>query len=312
MSLNTELLSCPRCKAYLFEEDDVVYCPVCGAPHHRACYNALGHCALEALHGTDKQYSKEKELEKLSRSSEPKQEQPQYDNISYATCGMCGERYPSQSRACPKCKTPNMDSFSGFGAFDMLGGVPKDYKLDENVTADEAKRFVVSNTHRYIPKFATLSKSNRVSWNWFAFLFPSGWMLSRKMFKNGIITGVLAIVATLLSYPLSNALYSLGLSSNLAYTQLVSSIYEALPNIPASLIVFSLIGMAIDLFTRLFSAIFGDYLYKKYAVEQIKKIKLDSADLEYDFRKKGGVNILFFFLATLALQYIPVILISII
>ena len=32
MSLNTEGVSCVRCHAYLFPEDDIVYCPVCGAP----------------------------------------------------------------------------------------------------------------------------------------------------------------------------------------------------------------------------------------------------------------------------------------
>ena len=57
MSLNIEDKQCQLCNAYLFEDDDVVFCPECGAPHHRECYNSLGHCALEHLHGTDQQYS---------------------------------------------------------------------------------------------------------------------------------------------------------------------------------------------------------------------------------------------------------------
>ena len=60
MSLNEKGLSCAGCKAYLFEEDDIVYCPVCGAPHHRECYNRTGHCALEELHGTENEYDAEK------------------------------------------------------------------------------------------------------------------------------------------------------------------------------------------------------------------------------------------------------------
>ena len=43
MSQNENKISCAVCNAYLFEEDDVVYCPVCGAPHHRECYNSIGH-----------------------------------------------------------------------------------------------------------------------------------------------------------------------------------------------------------------------------------------------------------------------------
>ena len=74
MSLKIEGCSCARCKAYLFSEDDIVYCPVCGAPHHRECYNALGHCALEELHGTENEYSMEKELEALQKVQEKAEE----------------------------------------------------------------------------------------------------------------------------------------------------------------------------------------------------------------------------------------------
>ena len=70
MSLVYSGESCVYCKAKLFDEDDVVYCPVCGAPHHRECYNDLGHCALEQLHGTENEYSREKELEKVQKAEE--------------------------------------------------------------------------------------------------------------------------------------------------------------------------------------------------------------------------------------------------
>ena len=70
MSLNTEGVSCVRCHAYLFPEDDIVYCPVCGAPHHRECYNQLGHCALEEFHGTDRQYDKVKAREEEQAAAE--------------------------------------------------------------------------------------------------------------------------------------------------------------------------------------------------------------------------------------------------
>ena len=67
MGFSVEGQSCPVCHAYLFDEDDVVICPVCGAPHHRDCYAHVGHCALEHLHGTDEQYSPpEKEIVDVS------------------------------------------------------------------------------------------------------------------------------------------------------------------------------------------------------------------------------------------------------
>ena len=61
--INDKKKSCVVCHAYLFEEDDVVYCPECGAPHHRECYINLGRCGLAEAHGTENQYDKLKREE---------------------------------------------------------------------------------------------------------------------------------------------------------------------------------------------------------------------------------------------------------
>ena len=51
-------LCCPVCKAKLFEDDDIVVCPDCGAPHHRKCWEYVGHCALGDAHGTANQWQR--------------------------------------------------------------------------------------------------------------------------------------------------------------------------------------------------------------------------------------------------------------
>ena len=43
-------IPCAACGRLFEEGDDIVVCPVCGAPHHRECYEKLGHCALEERH----------------------------------------------------------------------------------------------------------------------------------------------------------------------------------------------------------------------------------------------------------------------
>ena len=45
--MNYKGVSCPVCGQPFQEGDDIVVCPECGAPHHRACYKQLGHCAME-------------------------------------------------------------------------------------------------------------------------------------------------------------------------------------------------------------------------------------------------------------------------
>lgn len=41
---------CPVCRTRFNEKADIVCCPVCGTPHHRACYSIRNKCALEELH----------------------------------------------------------------------------------------------------------------------------------------------------------------------------------------------------------------------------------------------------------------------
>ncbi len=314
MSLKIEGCSCARCKAYLFSEDDIVYCPECGAPHHRECYEALGHCALEELHGTEMQYSREKVLEAIEKEQEKKDKQDfeAESKKEHTICTKCGECYDGELSRCPRCSFPNINKMSGLNGFDFLGGVPADYKLDENVTAEDAKRFVASNTHRYIPKFATINSKNKISWNWMAFLFPCQWMFSRKMFKNGILLGVLALTVTLLSVPLNNLILNMGTSETMNIMNILNALNSAMPEMKTITIVLTMLGGLLDIGIRFFAGLFGDYIYKNHTISAIKKIKAESEDIALDYRKHGGVNLVWFLVAYLALQYIPVILISII
>ncbi len=304
MSLNTEGVSCVRCHAYLFPEDDIVYCPVCGAPHHRECYNQLGHCALEEFHGTDRQYDKVKAREEEQAAAEMPNTGENAEGL--ITCQMCHEKYDFALNACPKCGAPNIAKAGGsFVNFDFLGGVPADYDIGDGITADEAKRFVAANTPRYIPKFAVLNAKNKLSWNWLAFLFPCGWMLSRKMYKNGVIAGLLTVISSLFYLPFMNAINNLGTTPGETQAQIMQSIYEHLPKMGAAVIAGLLAGFVLNIAVRILSALFGDYLYKQYAISSIKTIRAESEDMDYDYRKKGGVNIFLFLLGTMAVQYLP-------
>ena len=304
MSLNTEGVSCVRCHAYLFPEDDIVYCPVCGAPHHRECYNQLGHCALEEFHGTDRQYDKVKAREEEQAAAEMPNTGENAEGL--ITCQMCHEKYDFALNACPKCGAPNIAKAGGsFVNFDFLGGVPADYDIGDGITADEAKRFVAANTPRYIPKFAVLNAKNKLSWNWLAFIFPCGWMLSRKMYKNGVIAGLLTVISSLFYLPFMNAINNLGTTPGETQAQIMQSIYEHLPKMGAAVIAGLLAGFVLNIAVRILSALFGDYLYKQYAISSIKTIRAESEDMDYDYRKKGGVNIFLFLLGTMAVQYLP-------
>ncbi len=274
--------SCALCHAYLFPEDDVVYCPECGAPHHRECYKSIGRCALGELHGTENQY------DKIKKDRPPEREESREEKQSYET------------------------PFGAFSPIDFLGGVNPNEAIDDGVTAKQAANFVLSNTMRYIPKFAKLKGQNKISWNFLAFLFPSGWFLSRKMYKNGIISAFFEILAVILTIPFQNTLINLGVMGTATSAQMLTMISENMAQISPLVVGVAFVGSMISLAVSLLSALLGDWLYKKHTVKTIKEIEQNSEDKPSDYRKKGGVNIFLFILGYMATRYIPALIAALI
>ena len=292
MSLNIKGEKCVACQAYLFEEDDIVYCPECGAPHHRDCYNSIGHCNLQQYHGTEEQY---KRPELKNDESSDKVEDTNVEAEKLVVCGMCGEKYDIQENACPNCDTPNVSKYGGrFITFDFLGGVPSDTNLGEGVTANEAKKFVASNTHRYVPKFLKFKNGKKRSWNWLAFISPCGWFLSRKMYGIGALLAAVQIAFKVIMLPITSIIYEyLPMLENYKTTgispEVATDILSKIGVWPIAVIwAIALANLAI----MIISGIFGDYIYRNHAISTIAKLKTDSEDIENDFRKKGGVNLL--------------------
>ncbi len=306
MSLEQTKKKCVACGAYLFEEDDVVFCPECGAPHHRDCYNAIGHCAMEDKHGTPEEYGNIESHKMSDIASAGLDEESKITTV----CGMCGEKYDSTERACPHCAAPNTERFGIFKSFDFLGGVPGDVDLGEGVKADEAKQFVLNNTQRYIPKFAANKIGKKTSWNWLAFLFPCGWFLSRKMYKYGAFVGAIQVAITLLMAPLASAISYIDAGQAESYADLAKQLLDNIPQIGMSVVVTAAIASVLTLVFHIICGIFGDYIYRNFAIEKIKNIKQNSDDMEYDFRRCGGVNLFAFLAGFLITDYLPSIIAS--
>lgn len=264
--------SCVVCHAYLFEEDDVVYCPECGAPHHRECYNSIGKCGVADAHGTENQYDKLKQ-EEPSEESQKQEEEP------------FKEEQP------PFTQSP----FGQFTTVDFLGGVKPETVIEDGVTAKEAAKFVGTNTMRYMPKFVS---GRKTSWNFLAFYSPCGWFLSRKMYKNGIIAGVIEFIALIFSMPFLNAfsgVQGMGLTPE--------AMNDMLKNGEPNILFYGFIGSLLAIAIRVLTGIFGDWIYRKHVIQSVKDIKENGEDAETDYHKRGGVNIFLYFVGLVAVQY---------
>lgn len=309
MSNRYEGIKCPVCNGYLFEdEDDIVVCPICGAPHHRACYQSLGHCGLEALHGTDQQYDKAQHRQQAKEESTQEKE---------TLCPHCGKPVSEDMLFCPHCgkmrnETEQPDPEPHFRFFynqmDPLGGIHPATDLGEGVTAKQAAEFVKVNTQRYIPKFASPSKA---SWNWLAFLLPHGFFFYHKMYKTGFLVSAVYLAAIILGLP-AQAEYIEFLSAlpvNANISDLFSTILNNGAGFSSSALWLYITSTIILLTLRIVCGIFADHWYKNHVIHMVRQLSvLEPEEREQQYVKKGLPNLYLLLIVTLVFSWVPNIL----
>lgn len=300
---------CQICQSYLFEgEDDIVVCPECGAPHHRDCWQTVGKCGLEHLHGTAEQYNPN--TEKAAGNDN--------DTQDVKICAKCGKSAEfSNSRFCPHCGNPFGDSpniFAQFGMpiiLDPLGGIHPKTEI-EGIKAKTMGEFVGMSPNRFIPRFVRMSKDSKTSWNWAAFFFPSAWSFSKKMDVPGIMYLILAVASKLCYVPFNMQVELLGDTSNMTYQAIADLVAANIGNFSAMSVLLCFVGFLLFLIPRIHCGMRGEWAYRNHCVDRIKKIENGELgkDLERDeaFIKYGGVGSFRMLLGLLAESYLPTLL----
>lgn len=180
---------CVHCAKTFREEDDVVTCPTCGSPHHRACWKERGQCANAALHG-------EGFVWKLPvREEEKKELQPtQKENGEKTTeCPFCGAQNYENELYCTVCHEPihrNASADAGeplqsegqrekvYADFQKYGGLDPNSGIGD-ISVREYAAYLGKNAGAYIRRFQNMQNTNGfLSWNFSAFLLSAVAMFS--------------------------------------------------------------------------------------------------------------------------------------
>ena len=192
-------VECPVCNKRFVDGDDVVVCPVCGAPHHRACYQIEGKCRFEDKHGEEFQWENPNDKrEEKTQNGDPKK------------CPKCSATNPTDGIFCQVCGYPlrkpapenEQKTYNPYGAppIDITafttpyGGLDPEEEID-GVTAKELALFVGENSFYYVPRIKEMKKTGKkVSWNWSAFIFNFMYYFNRKMYVMGALMLALYII----------------------------------------------------------------------------------------------------------------------
>ena len=98
-------IPCSVCSAPFSAQDDVVVCPVCGAPHHRACWKENGCCRFENLHADGFEWVSPLPAAPAGAAPAARTDQQQTlkNGERVLTCPECGENVYEHDIFCLRC-----------------------------------------------------------------------------------------------------------------------------------------------------------------------------------------------------------------
>ena len=196
---------CPHCNKAFTREDDIVVCPICGAPHHRPCYKENAGCALEAQHAQGKEWRpNHADANADSRNSHDVVQCPSCGGLNPPSgifCQICGGRLGVTRPSGPDHGEEGFSFAPQFGAFaSPYGGLNPEDEVD-GITVKEYATYVGPASYHYLPRFKLLSQNSKVvSFNWSAFIFGFFYFLYRKINKAALVLGALCALTLVPSF----------------------------------------------------------------------------------------------------------------
>lgn len=166
---------CPVCGENFAAEDDIVVCPLCGAPHHRDCYKKNGECAHSDRHNEGFVWQPENAPEE-----HPAEQNPQAN--PYGNANVNPQTMPFGAPVPPQAV---------FQIQNPLNAFPPE--LEEGVSTADASAYIKQKSPNYLRKFFT-EKSGKRTFNFCAFLFGGYWFIYRKMYKLGAVFIAISLV----------------------------------------------------------------------------------------------------------------------
>lgn len=227
---------CPVCEQAFTDDDDIVVCPDCGTPYHRACWHKVGACLHQSEHAAGFEWKPEfgPEAEAAAHA---------------AICPNCGTHNEPGSARCSHCGVPLPDPedmahredaqaesgpiyardpnhynpgaaqapgphIEAYGTGADGGIYRREVGPEDPIDGIKAKHwaaFLGRSPMYYLMQFFRMSETKRrLTFSFSAFFFGPAYFLYRKMWKEGIALAVLTILLSLPTMMGTIAYYNAG------------------------------------------------------------------------------------------------------
>lgn len=289
---------CPSCKKPFKDGDDIVYCPFCGAPYHRHCYEKEGHCLFTAQHGPNFEYkpagSASSETSKNSGGVLCKNCQT-VNEASNIFCENCGTPLHNRAAepnagAAPPPYSPPPGAPTGGGPQPPFGSQSAPFGYNyfyaqtmqgeiEGISKQDWADYIGSSAPYYIQRMTVMERQRRkFSFIFSAFLFGPAYFAYRKMWSWAAATLVLSLVLMVPNF--------LWIAADAGTPLLPSLSMEMIDTLQT---VASTLNMALSFFLGIFALNF----FQKNGVKQINAIKAAHTGEDYrnQLARRGGISI---------------------
>lgn len=260
---------CLTCGELFKEQDDIVTCPDCGTPYHRACWKKNGVCINTALH--------EKGESWYQQYQDQKKEQRAQDRRAE-------EAAQSAARKSGESPALNPELYDGIrlSEDDPCLGLDPEESLD-GITVSEASAFIRTNVFYYLPLFRLMKKTGKkLSFNFLSLICPQFYFANRKMWGSAVLAMVLN---TLLEIPTMITLLQNQMDISISWINVESTAFRIVDGV--SFFLYILLSV--------FWCMRANYMYFRFSKRQIRNIRQTSATPEESRARistAGGTSLL--------------------
>lgn len=280
MSRYTGLL-CENCKKTFADNDDIVVCPDCGAPHHRSCYEMQGHCALRDKHS-----------DKFVWQAHKPDADNEHQHARSVICPNCNAANPPHGRYCQMCGSSlesadaaGQNASDAYGQYSHntqgYGGQPDsgsnyggntafEHWDINGISSRELSAYTGSSSYYFLRQFKLILRTQyNISWNWSALIFGFFYFFYRKMYKVG-----LALLGFYIVSMIPGLLIYFGPTD--ATVEMMGVVIAYNSRLAAQTAPFVMVLNTMRLFLSIWRAVFANKLYLKSTLQNIRRYKNES------------------------------------